>query len=748
MAKRSKSKKKKAKNKTSSQSTNIEKQTEEKASSSASKKESSKKTPKQDKDSTKKKGNKAKKKQKKKKDGSKETEQQLYTPPDAAFSKQTVLFGSILALLCLVIYILTLCPTVPGGDSSELITVAYTLGIAHPPGYPLFTLLGKLFTFIPYGSVAWRVNFFSAFCDTMAAVFIFLAVVRWSRNVWAGFLAGGLFAFSPLIWRYAVIAEVFALNNFFAALMIYLVIRYWQQKEIHIAYLGAFLLGLGLTNHQTLLFYGLPLVLFVWWVSKGELLKLKRFGTMAVLFFAGLSPYLYLSIASLRIPEVSWGNSSSLYGLFTHITRKEYGTFQLFADDKAATPLKGVFYYLAHLPNQLLYVGVLLAIFGLIHALKKEKGLGFTWWCLISFSFYVVVFHIMANLPLDDKLHFDVHTRFWQMANVMIFIWVGIGSAALLSKLPKFQTAAGAVLALGLIFGQVYSHYEEEDQSQNRTFEHFARATLAKLPKKALLFVAGDIMSNPTRYLQHCEGFRKDLMIIDRELLKAPWYKRVVQKHFPSVKLPGKLYGYKNQGGFNIQEFFDANIDEHLIFVNELSKDGSFEKDDLTWKKKYKIKPHGFLDQIVFKKEELDLDGYLKSSLGGTVGFTEKHIKRHEKGSWEKLVWNVYWNLDHRRGHYILNYALKHGRDQMQLAASLKIFEDLYKRHPNPMPALIKNLGLNHFQLYPSRPKTAIADTLKYWKLYLANPLKNEPDLEKLQTFIKKYDKKPPKKRK
>ena len=78
------------------------------------------------------------------------------------------------------------------------------------------------------------------------------------------------------------------------------------------------------------------------------------------------------------------------------------------------------------------------------------------------------------------------------------------------------------------------------------------------------------------------------------------------------------------------------------------------------------------------------------------------------------------------------------------MKASLKIFEDLFKRHPDPMPALLKNMGLNHFQLLPTYPKTAIPNALKYWKMYMNNPLKNEPDLDKIKTFIKRYDKKKP----
>ena len=159
------------------------------------------------------------------------------TPPESYFpgleptSRELAVVGAALGALCLTVYGFTLCPTVAGGDSGELTTAAYTLTVAHPPGYPLWTLLGKLFTLIPYGSIAWRVNLLSAVCDAGAALLLFLAVARWTRNTWSAFLAAGLFAFSPLVWRYALVAEVFALNNLFVSALLYLAVLYWEQRR-------------------------------------------------------------------------------------------------------------------------------------------------------------------------------------------------------------------------------------------------------------------------------------------------------------------------------------------------------------------------------------------------------------------------------------------------------------------------------------------------------------------------------------
>ena len=120
-------------------------------------------------------------------------------------------------LAVLAVYLRTLAPTVVGGDSGELIAVAATLGVAHPPGYPLYTLLAHAFTWLPFGGVALRVNLLSAVCGALAAALVCRAVRRATGEPWGGVLAAGALAFSPLVWPYAVTAEVFPLNDLFVA---------------------------------------------------------------------------------------------------------------------------------------------------------------------------------------------------------------------------------------------------------------------------------------------------------------------------------------------------------------------------------------------------------------------------------------------------------------------------------------------------------------------------------------------------
>lgn len=199
------------------------------------------------------------------------------------------------------VYLFTLSPYVPPGDSGEFITAAYVLGVPHPPGYPLFTMLGHLFTKLPWGTIAWRVNLMSAIFHSLTVVlvyFISLILIReFSVNylkvkeeavlkgqTWLPYLVSAsaslTLAFSPLFWHYSLVAEVFSLNDFFAAALV-LTILIWRLKALdktnHLKiqgeerpmrvfpalsiieptykflYLFALLYGLAMSNHHTII---------------------------------------------------------------------------------------------------------------------------------------------------------------------------------------------------------------------------------------------------------------------------------------------------------------------------------------------------------------------------------------------------------------------------------------------------------------------------------------------------------------
>ena len=246
------------------------------------------------------------------------------------------------------LYLSTLAPTLTWGwrnlgvDGGELLAAAYTLGVPHPPGYPTYTLLLKIFgTVVPIGDFAHRGNLFSAVAAAGSVALLYLAIVRITRHLKpdasvpttlaAAFLGAITLATAPLFWSQAVITEVYALNSLFIAALLllatHLVLRPSTERERnwrHVSYkLGAFalLLGLGLGNHLTLLAVAVPLI---YWI--GATLgwrKLLSPWTVGGLLL-GLAIYIYLPVRAAQNPDINWGNASTAGGVAWMLSGRPY----------------------------------------------------------------------------------------------------------------------------------------------------------------------------------------------------------------------------------------------------------------------------------------------------------------------------------------------------------------------------------------------------------------------------------------
>ncbi|MEK9149985.1 MAG: DUF2723 domain-containing protein, partial [Candidatus Desantisbacteria bacterium] len=144
------------------------------------------------------------------------------------------------AVIPFFIYLLTVAPTVVFFDSGELITSSFLVSPAHPPGYPLFVMMGKFGTFLPFGSIAYKVNIMAAFFSSLAAMMVFLITSLIIRDInvpdalrkyqeLISFSTAITFAFSYSLWNQAIIAEVYPLNTFLTGLIIYILLS-WRDK--------------------------------------------------------------------------------------------------------------------------------------------------------------------------------------------------------------------------------------------------------------------------------------------------------------------------------------------------------------------------------------------------------------------------------------------------------------------------------------------------------------------------------------
>lgn len=443
-------------------------------------------------------------------------------------------------------YLATLHPGLPAGDSGELVTVAATFGVAHPPGYPLWTLLGGAWVqALPWGSVAWRLNLFSAVCAAVAAMLLAAAVHRASGSRVAGVVAAWAFALCAPAWKVAVVAEVFALNALLAAAaLLALAHAVTAPREGRTAPVGAlaFLGALALSHHHTLLLLALPAWLAAFVLAANAPSPVTRpvraLPVSTAWAVAGLAPLAWLPFASLRENALRWGEAHTLQGFLSLLLRAEYGTFRL---DPAGAGLRAdtshVVLFARTLPGAFGLPALALAVIGAFAAWRRSRALALA---LAGFAALQALFFTRVGFPSDAVWLRGVAERFHVLPLLVLAFLAGLGAAWLLARFPgrgPWRVAA-AVLLLAVTLAVPAAHYRLVDQRGNDFAATLGRGILASLPPGAVLFVQGDLLHNALAYLVRVEGRRPDVVVLDQELMTYPWYVRRVRAVHPGLLPP------------------------------------------------------------------------------------------------------------------------------------------------------------------------------------------------------------------
>lgn len=207
------------------------------------------------------------------------------------------------------LYLGTVAPTVLYHDYPDMFDPAMlqaavpVLGIAHPTGYPTYMMLAHLFTYLPAGDEAYRVNLVSAVFGVVAAVMVYLAGLRLTRRVVAAAAGALAFGLTPIFWSQAVIAEVYTVNAALIAAILYVLLLWRDSGRDRHLLLAAFLLGLSLTHHLTSALLIPAALLFAYLTHRGRLRRAGLWVKGVGLFALGLLPYLYLPIrAAMEAP--------------------------------------------------------------------------------------------------------------------------------------------------------------------------------------------------------------------------------------------------------------------------------------------------------------------------------------------------------------------------------------------------------------------------------------------------------------
>ena len=472
----------------------------------------------------------------------------------------------------------TLAPTVTLVDSGELILAAHGLGVAHPPGFPLWVMLAHVASLVPLGNVAVRINFSSAFFAALACAMLTLVVAelmitaaylparekgaQQSKKpedsgidhllVLAPALATGLLmAFSRTLWSYATITEVYTLNTLLIVIVFFLMLR-WRRLVIQTIlsarlhtgaavtkhdgwlYAAAAVFGLALGDHHVTVGLTLPAVAVIVCKTQG-----LRFFTSRRLLYAALisicalvAVYAYLPFAASRSPLINWGNPRSLQEIWWHITGRQYRVFLTFSPTMMGAQFLEFFeMLLREFGPAWLPLPLALALAGFAAAFRQDRT-----------TFWFLSFIVIANFAYDfsyeiaedkDAYYLPVFIAIALAAGFGIRWLIQLTSAKSMALRTSFGVAAIAVL---LTSATAFAANWPFNNRRHYFIAHdYVENLLNTIEPNGLLLTQDWQVASPMFYAQQIEQRRRDAKIIDVNLLRRSWYFDYLRRTYPDL---------------------------------------------------------------------------------------------------------------------------------------------------------------------------------------------------------------------
>jgi len=473
------------------------------------------------------------------------------------------LVASLVFLIPFIVYLLTLCPTVYWIDSGELIASAYTLGIAHPTGYPLYVLIGRLFSLIPGGEVATRLSLFSAVSGALASLVIFQASVRLTRNVFLSFIGAMTAAFSLNMWDLSNTAEVYSLNLLFTAIAVYILIRLRQVEGWSIThlYLLAFLTGLGMSNHLTLGAVIPSALLISFSVAPRLKGRLTASVILVTLFYAaGLSLYLFIPVRAAESPPLNWGNPRTFGGLVSHLSLASHSDyFFTRSTDQILKMMKGVggFFFDGFGPAAtiLMAAGVVL-----LFVRRRLLAIAFLLPVLIL-TVFVINFGTGGRMAEEQQSFYLPVTVF----AVLFFTWA---LCELFRHIREKWPGAAARVVFSvfvvLIPLQLFvANFHRADKSWDRSAVKFAELVYNSMERPAILLTDHTTLAFVFTYARIVEHRWSDVISVYLPLLDEEWYRKSLKLDYPELSLiPERKFS-------NLADFVSDNLGRYRIYTHQ-----------------------------------------------------------------------------------------------------------------------------------------------------------------------------------
>ncbi len=420
-------------------------------------------------------------------------------------------FEIALGVMVFALYFATLSRHVGEADTFEFQVVMPQWGIAHPTGYPLFVTLGKLFSFLPLGSMAFRLNVLSALLATLAVWMIYRLIVGLTSDRLPAAIAALWLAASSVFWSQAIVVEVYGFNALLVTVVVWLLVRLLEHPAVNIQkwliFAVTLTLGLAVSHHFDSAILFAPLMLTL--ILARPRLSWKSWLIAGGCFLIGLTPWLLIYF---RWPGLHQGQWMTLGEWLAWITGQRFGgalNLALWSD------LTRWGIMLRITLAQFGWIGAVIAAAGLVILIRRAWRVALI--TGVTFAGYFF-FGLIYNVPDVSVFAIPVF--------LIMAIWIGIAISAIVQEVSARLAAGGRVTSewtrsvLIMLFAllpllSVAGNYAANNQRDRGVAqEAWGRYVLSlPIPQKAALLVDSEKIA-PLYYLQVTENIRPDLDIL------------------------------------------------------------------------------------------------------------------------------------------------------------------------------------------------------------------------------------------
>jgi hypothetical protein len=442
------------------------------------------------------------------------------------------------------ISMLTLAPSVTFFDSGEFLTATASLGSAHSPGYPLFLMYAKPFSWIPLGNIAFRINMATAFSASLACLGVYFLTTSLLKDEplidnssfskfavkTVGFAAACSFSFTPRLWLQSNHDKPYPLLAFLTAIIFYLLLK-WRDhykagdEQPAYVYVCTFLAGLSMGLHQTVVLLLPAWFLLIVLADWRMLFRVKELVLATAFAMVGFSVHLYLPLRATQNPLLNWGDSKTSAQFLWHFLRKGYPEDLHVRDFSLLCAQLKAF----NVPREFTWLGAVLVVFALFCLWRRQRDVVIAYLAGVAAFLLVIVGYFNATRDFIFLTE-EFFTPLYLLSAVLVGVGLYhvLGYAVSNARLPERYDLKVYILVLVLMLSLPVSlcavNYYENDQHNNYIAFDYATNSLRSLPQNAVMFTWGDSGAFPLWYLQGIERMREDLDLPHTPHIVFEWY--------------------------------------------------------------------------------------------------------------------------------------------------------------------------------------------------------------------------------